>query len=107
MRQGSSVTNVICYAPDPGSINDRDRNACFVHCVHIGSGAHRPSYQTSTGVNLSGHEATHHTEEKLDSSASKVMLNKWGTAVAQWLRCCATNRKVAGSIPAGVIGIFR
>ena len=29
-----------------------------------------------------------------------------GTAVAQWLRCCATNRKVASSIPAGVIGIF-
>ena len=29
-----------------------------------------------------------------------------GTTVAQWLRCCATNRKVAGSIPAGVIGIF-
>ena len=29
-----------------------------------------------------------------------------GTAVAQWLRYCATNRKVAGSIPAGVIGIF-
>jgi len=27
-------------------------------------------------------------------------------AVAQWLMCCATNRKVAGSIPAGVIGIF-
>ena len=29
-----------------------------------------------------------------------------GTAVAQWLRCCATNRKVAGSIPGGVNGIF-
>ena len=29
-----------------------------------------------------------------------------GTAVTQWLRCCATNRKVAGSIPAGVIGFF-
>ena len=29
-----------------------------------------------------------------------------GTAVAQWLRCCATNWKVAGSIPDGVIGIF-
>ena len=28
------------------------------------------------------------------------------TAVAQWWRCCATNRKVAGSIPDGVIGIF-
>ena len=31
---------------------------------------------------------------------------KWGTAVAQWLRCCATNRKVAGSIPAGVSEFF-
>ena len=29
-----------------------------------------------------------------------------GTAVAQWLRCCATNRKVAGSIPVGVIRTF-
>ena len=29
-----------------------------------------------------------------------------GTAVAQFLRCCATNWKVAGSIPAGVIGFF-
>jgi hypothetical protein len=29
-----------------------------------------------------------------------------GTAVAQLLRYCATNRKFAGSIPDGVIGIF-
>ena len=29
-----------------------------------------------------------------------------GTAVAQWLRCCATNRKVAGWTSNGVIGIF-
>jgi hypothetical protein len=28
------------------------------------------------------------------------------TAVAQWLRCCATNRKVTGSIPASVSGFF-
>jgi len=27
-------------------------------------------------------------------------------AVAQWLRCCATNRKVAGSFPDGVSGFF-
>jgi len=33
--------------------------------------------------------------------------SEWGTAVAQWLRCCATNRKVAGSIPDGVSGNFR
>jgi hypothetical protein len=31
----------------------------------------------------------------------------WGPLmVAQWLRHCTTNRKVAGSIPDGVIGIF-
>ena len=40
-----------------------------------------------------------------------MVYNYWylflaGTAVAQWLRCCATNRKVPGSIPAGVTGIF-
>jgi len=29
-----------------------------------------------------------------------------GTAVTQWLMYCATNRKVAGSIPAGIIRIF-
>ena len=29
-----------------------------------------------------------------------------GVGVAQWLRHCATYWKVAGSIPAGVIGIF-
>jgi len=26
--------------------------------------------------------------------------------VAQWIRCCATNRKVTGSITAGVNGFF-
>ena len=31
---------------------------------------------------------------------------KLGTAVAQWLRCCATNRKVAVSIPVSVSGLF-
>jgi len=30
-----------------------------------------------------------------------------GTAVAQWLRCCATNRKVVGSTPDDVIGLVK
>jgi len=29
-----------------------------------------------------------------------------GTTVSQWLRCCATNRKIAGSIPSGVSGFL-
>ena len=39
------------------------------------------------------------------TKSGSLMIGK-GTAVAQWLRRCATNRKVAGSIPADVIGIF-
>jgi hypothetical protein len=35
-----------------------------------------------------------------------IYIYVWGTALAQWLRRCATNRKVAGSIPNGFIGIF-
>jgi len=35
-----------------------------------------------------------------------VMIRWMRTTVVQWLRRSATNRKVAGSIPAGVIGIF-
>jgi len=34
------------------------------------------------------------------------LTEEWGTAVAQWLSCCTTNRKVAGSIAAGIIGIL-
>ena len=30
----------------------------------------------------------------------------WVVSVAQWLRCCAIIRKVAGSIPTGVSGFF-
>jgi len=41
-----------------------------------------------------------------DSSCFSYLLYIYRTAVAQWLRCCATNRKVAGSIPAGVSGFF-
>ena len=33
-------------------------------------------------------------------------INKVRPWMCQWLRCCATNRKVAGSIPASVIGFF-
>ena len=36
----------------------------------------------------------------------KILHQIRGTAVAQWLRCCATNWKVAGLIQAGVIGFF-
>jgi len=37
---------------------------------------------------------------------SHTTITSPGTAVSQWLRCCATNRRVAGSIPARVSGFF-
>ena len=40
------------------------------------------------------------------SAILQYVLTYLGTAVAQWLRCCATNRKVAGSIPVGVSEFF-
>jgi hypothetical protein len=35
-----------------------------------------------------------------------VTLSLGARSLVQWLRYCATNRKVVGSIPNGVIGIF-
>jgi hypothetical protein len=40
------------------------------------------------------------------SFAKATKITRGPLMVAQWLRYCATNRKVAGSIPDGVIGIF-
>ena len=45
-----------------------------------------------------------HTKIYLQLKDTKFLGNN--TAVAQWLRHCATNQKVTGSIPAGVIGII-
>ena len=35
-----------------------------------------------------------------------VIMSSYFCNTAQWLRCCATIRKVAGSIPAGFGGFF-
>jgi hypothetical protein len=44
---------------------------------------------------------------KLHNELNDLHSSPKGHAVAQWLRHCATNRKFAGSIPDGVIVIFR
>ena len=54
-----------------------------------------------------GHTHTHTRARKQNRDIIRFFNEgKWGTAVAQWLRCCATNGEVAGSIQDGVIGIF-
>jgi hypothetical protein len=46
---------------------------------------------------------TINTAHMWQQSSSQYLVN-WGAR--SWLRHCATSRKVAGSIPDGVIGIF-
>jgi hypothetical protein len=41
-----------------------------------------------------------------ETSQRKSGVLIYSTVVAHWLRCCVTNRKVAGSFPAGVSGFF-
>jgi len=60
------------------------------------------------------HRETCFTAENIQTQQTSTLLadfepvitDRRGTAVAQWLRCCATNRKVAGSTPASVSGFF-
>jgi len=47
----------------------------------------------------------HTLKFKYQGSCLNFSYLSW-TAVAQWLRCCVTNRKDAGSIPAGVSEFF-
>jgi len=46
-------------------------------------------------------------EENLANVPRLLVSVRICVSVAQWLRCCVTNRKVAGSTPGGVIGIFQ
>jgi hypothetical protein len=47
-------------------------------------------------------DVQHNSSEKFRS----LIICLWGTWWRSWLRHCATSRKVAGSIPNGVTGIF-
>ena len=55
-------------------------------------------------VILKYHSATSNLEHILHLNYCSKYMKR--TAVAQWLRCWDTDRKVAGSIVAGDIGIF-
>jgi hypothetical protein len=52
-------------------------------------------------------ELKHEEIESADTCESvEIIASSSGVEVIIWLRHCATNRKVANSIPDGVIGIF-
>jgi len=74
---------------------------CYIY--HIHTPIHSFLDSTSALSVVFKHASPHH---RYFFRFKKVHVRTTGTAVAQWLRCCVTNRKVAGSIPDGVIGIF-
>jgi hypothetical protein len=54
-----------------------------------------------------GSDKTDHQYTNMQNNNNTMHRERQGHAVVQWLRHCTTNQKVAGSIPDGVIGIFR
>jgi len=64
------------------------------------------------GLKTAGNHLRIFSEIKSDNrknilnSLTQIRGKGGGAAESQWLRCCATNRKVAGSIPAVVSGFF-
>ena len=90
------------------------------HTTHTHTHTHTHSHTThthTTRTHTTNPPAAHphpQTRSKLSHKQhtqcsivlKQTVLCLLGPAVAQWLRCCATDRKDVGSIPVGVIGIF-
>ena len=60
-------------------------------------------------LGMNGHKSK--SQKRLADASFERVNSKWntsvlGTALAQWLKCYATIRKVSGSIPASVSGTF-
>jgi hypothetical protein len=65
-------------------------------------------YMTTRYHNLNdGETLKHHSFNELFGYLWSFIVSTGGTRWRSWLRHCATNRKVAGSIPDGVTGIFQ
>ena len=75
-----------------------EQRICIKFCFKIGKPATEPYQllQQAYGEDAVGHTQVFDRFRRLKEGRTSFE----GTAVAQWLRCCATNRKVAGSIPA-------
>ena len=89
---------------------------CYVGGQTANCGLHWTYRGTQVRVTLSSYSHVPHNDVSTNTgphirrwSHNIIILTivlQWGTAVVQWLRSCARNRKVARSIPAGVTGFF-
>ena len=90
------VRGIYCSDTDTGIQNNSKQNLTCRHFVHHKSHVNYLGTKTS----IPGEKPVNN---QLSSGSYQDQL---GTAVAQWLRCCATNWKVTGSILADVSGFF-
>jgi hypothetical protein len=102
-------TKISCYVVLPPQAQHRyghfayQVNVCNVRIPHEYGKNSLPSF-SSTGV--SSERGWIQSGKPSHIFLLMHMKTNWGTAVAQWLRYCASNLKVTGSISDGVIGIF-
>ena len=61
---------------------------------------------TSCYYKAAQHDQALSNSKQLISKNTELYINRWCTLRRSWLRHCATNQKVAGSIPDRVFGIF-
>ena len=79
------------------------RVSCYIQSLSLSC-----NYSEARKCVLGLHRPTTALRGKVSHSVCEITLYQTNmrTAVVQWLRSCATNRKEAGSIPDGVIGTF-
>ena len=101
------VTNFLTRRID--ILEDRLLNVSNLTGPHIARSSH------SSSLNSVGYCTHHFDPNRTALSGGQIGVHGAGykdpqdiitPAVAQWLRCCATNQKVAGSISGGVTLIF-
>ena len=91
-------------------------STCYIQYLHHAGFTIPVPYQYSTIWQNSNTHAVHDCcfqQTCLSAASQFALFYIWlqsnlqlGTVVAQRLRCCATNRKVTGSIPVSVTGTF-
>ena len=72
-------------------------------CLWVGEVTHENMAYAHFTLSTWGYK---HTLSEYVLLIAFLLLQLWGKRWRSWLRQCATSRKVAGSIPDGVIGIF-
>jgi hypothetical protein len=90
-------------------INNGNNGSCQTTArdAYLGWTVYRPPFTTYRRIKRKGSSCVWTLcATLLQLTNGQITLQRRGTRWHSWLRHCATNRKVVGSIPDGVIGIF-